>query len=205
MAYNFRSANPPNNDPIDDSRSPPNHNAVHTGNDNRGGLTRRFTMNALPTLSPIGQQRRQAAGDMGMVSTQHFFSPGAGKEALGSGRRSSSSNSSAEAGFQDRRFHREQEHTDRASEGMVASIGRNAAANKPPPMVSFLEMLDVRTLQILDEMRPNSKQHRVQSSKATMLTSPTQSAGGYGRSVSCHFATHAQGSLRQTWVSNHCD
>lgn len=38
-------------------------------NDARGPLTRRFTTNALPTLSPIGQQRRQAAGDTQMVST----------------------------------------------------------------------------------------------------------------------------------------
>ncbi|KAF2772259.1 hypothetical protein EJ03DRAFT_200445 [Teratosphaeria nubilosa] len=31
--------------------------------DVRGGLTRRFTTNGLPTLSPIGQQRKQAAGE----------------------------------------------------------------------------------------------------------------------------------------------
>ena len=31
--------------------------------DVRAGLPRRFTTNALPTLSPIGQQRKQAAGD----------------------------------------------------------------------------------------------------------------------------------------------
>lgn len=35
----------------------------NVGNDIRSGLTRRFTTNALPTLSPIGQQRKQAAGD----------------------------------------------------------------------------------------------------------------------------------------------
>ncbi|GAB1740627.1 hypothetical protein NU219Hw_g5721t1 [Hortaea werneckii] len=36
----------------------------NTSNDIRSGLTRRFTTNALPTtLSPIGQQRKQAAGD----------------------------------------------------------------------------------------------------------------------------------------------
>lgn len=39
-----------------------------TSNDARGSLTRRFTTNALPTLSPIGQQRRQAAGEGTMVS-----------------------------------------------------------------------------------------------------------------------------------------
>lgn len=36
----------------------------------RAGLTRRFTTNALPTLSPIGQQRRQAAGDTTQVSAR---------------------------------------------------------------------------------------------------------------------------------------
>lgn len=39
-----------------------------TTNDVRGALTRRFTTNTVPTLSPIGQQRRQAAGDMQAVS-----------------------------------------------------------------------------------------------------------------------------------------
>ncbi|KAL1583038.1 hypothetical protein WHR41_08483 [Cladosporium halotolerans] len=34
-----------------------------SNNETRAGLTRRFTTNALPTLSPIGQQRRMAAGD----------------------------------------------------------------------------------------------------------------------------------------------
>jgi hypothetical protein len=36
--------------------------------DVRGALQRRFTTNTVPTLSPIGQQRRQAAGDVQMVS-----------------------------------------------------------------------------------------------------------------------------------------
>lgn len=36
----------------------------------RAGLTRRFTTNALPTLSPIGQQRRIAAGDTMQVSAR---------------------------------------------------------------------------------------------------------------------------------------
>lgn len=39
-----------------------------TANETRAGLTRRFTTNALPTLSPIGQQRRMAAGDTMQVS-----------------------------------------------------------------------------------------------------------------------------------------
>ena len=43
-------------------------------NDGRGTLTRRFTTNALPTLSPIGQQRRQAAGDTHMVSSIYVTS-----------------------------------------------------------------------------------------------------------------------------------
>lgn len=33
-------------------------------NDVRGALHRRFTTNTVPQLSPIGQQRRQAAGDV---------------------------------------------------------------------------------------------------------------------------------------------
>ena len=40
-----------------------------TTNETRAGLTRRFTTNALPALSPIGQQRRMAAGDTMQVST----------------------------------------------------------------------------------------------------------------------------------------
>jgi len=37
--------------------------SVASSNETRAGLTRRFTTNGLPTLSPIGQQRRMAAGD----------------------------------------------------------------------------------------------------------------------------------------------
>ncbi|KAI7521927.1 hypothetical protein KC331_g19518, partial [Hortaea werneckii] len=57
------------NNPLSPQRNPnrlsggmiPSNN---TSNDIRSGLTRRFTTNALPTtLSPIGQQRKQAAGD----------------------------------------------------------------------------------------------------------------------------------------------
>ena len=36
-------------------------NQTSSSNDARASLHRRFTMNALPTLSPIGQQRRLAA------------------------------------------------------------------------------------------------------------------------------------------------
>lgn len=42
---------------------------ANTGDSKSAGLMRRFTTNALPMLSPIGQQRRQAAGDTNMVST----------------------------------------------------------------------------------------------------------------------------------------
>ncbi|KAM0714024.1 hypothetical protein Q7P37_010988 [Cladosporium fusiforme] len=41
----------------------------------RAGLTRRFTTNALPTLSPIGQQRRQAAGETPQNGTFSRLSP----------------------------------------------------------------------------------------------------------------------------------
>ena len=43
--------------------------STSTTNETRAGLTRRFTTNALPALSPIGQQRRMAAGDTMQVST----------------------------------------------------------------------------------------------------------------------------------------
>ena len=42
--------------------------SVASSNETRAGLTRRFTTNGLPTLSPIGQQRRMAAGDTMQVS-----------------------------------------------------------------------------------------------------------------------------------------
>ena len=55
-------------------------------NDVRGGLHRRFTTNALPSLMPIGQQRRQAVGDTQLVSTssgvqriKHFQHADSGK------------------------------------------------------------------------------------------------------------------------------
>jgi len=42
----------------------------------RGGLQRRFTTNALPTLAPIGEQRRQAVqqGDGVQTVSPHFMS-----------------------------------------------------------------------------------------------------------------------------------
>lgn len=43
-----------------------------TSDDVRGALTRRFTTNTVPTLSPIGQQRRQAMGDMQVVSHEEL-------------------------------------------------------------------------------------------------------------------------------------
>lgn len=52
----------------------------NTANEARAGLTRRFTTNALPTLSPIGQQRRMAAGDTMQVSCQLGYRLNAGSE-----------------------------------------------------------------------------------------------------------------------------
>ncbi|GIZ36981.1 hypothetical protein CKM354_000044500 [Cercospora kikuchii] len=46
-----------------------------TTNDVRGALTRRFTTNTVPTLSPIGQQRRQAMGDMQVSTAQNRMTP----------------------------------------------------------------------------------------------------------------------------------
>jgi hypothetical protein len=56
-----------------------------TSNETRAGLTRRFTTNGLPTLSPIGQQRRMAAGDTMQVSDPNFKSAGAAKELCNKG------------------------------------------------------------------------------------------------------------------------
>ena len=39
--------------------------------DVRGPLLRRFTTSTVPTLSPIGQQRRQAMGDSGQTVSVH--------------------------------------------------------------------------------------------------------------------------------------
>lgn len=82
MAYHYRGPQPPpdesqfsnfSGNPLSPPRNPNRLSAGMMGssnnNDARGSLMRRFTTNALPTLSPIGQQRRQAAGDPQMVST----------------------------------------------------------------------------------------------------------------------------------------
>ena len=53
---------------------------ISSTNDARGSLTRRFTTNALPTLTPIGQQRRQAAENTQMVSTTSSFQAGGGRQ-----------------------------------------------------------------------------------------------------------------------------
>ena len=75
MAYLYRGAQSPRDEPpptytnpLSPQRTPNRLSAGVMGppmvnSDVRGGLTRRFTTNALPTLTPIGQQRRQAAGD----------------------------------------------------------------------------------------------------------------------------------------------
>lgn len=75
MAYIYRGPQSPRDEPQVPVYSNPlspqrNPNRLSGGmtttmspQDVRGGLTRRFTTNALPTLSPIGQQRMQAAGD----------------------------------------------------------------------------------------------------------------------------------------------
>lgn len=69
MAYPYR-----NSYGSRDDKQPANFNRLGggmiNGSDQKtGGLMRRFTTNALPTLSPIGQQRRQAAGETQAVST----------------------------------------------------------------------------------------------------------------------------------------
>lgn len=54
--------------PLSPPRNPNRLSGGTMTGDVRSGLTRRFTTNALPTLSPIGQQRRQAAGDYSVSS-----------------------------------------------------------------------------------------------------------------------------------------
>lgn len=79
MAYPYRDPRSPRDDhqaplysnpnPLSPQRHP---NRLSGGmlpaNDVRAGLTRRFTTNALPTLSPIGQQRSQLAGGYAVSS-----------------------------------------------------------------------------------------------------------------------------------------
>jgi hypothetical protein len=80
MAYLYRNPQSPQDEPhfsnfSTNPLSPPRNpnrmsgGMVSNSSDVRGSLTRRFTTNALPTLSPIGQQRRQAAGEPQVVST----------------------------------------------------------------------------------------------------------------------------------------
>nr|POF01435.1 hypothetical protein CFP56_76152 [Quercus suber] len=71
MAFMYRGgpASPPNesvmtySNPLSPPRNPNRLSGGIVTTDIRGGLTRRFTTNALPSLSPIGLQRKQAAGD----------------------------------------------------------------------------------------------------------------------------------------------
>lgn len=87
MAYPFRGGpqsprdDPPfpsySNNPLSPQRNPNRLSGSMLGasqpsaaSEARAGLTRRFTTNALPTLSPIGQQRRMAAGDTMQVSAR---------------------------------------------------------------------------------------------------------------------------------------
>lgn len=55
-------------------RNPNRWSASMAGtNDVRGSLHRRFTTNTVPQLSPIGQQRRQAAGDVQQSVSRAFL------------------------------------------------------------------------------------------------------------------------------------
>ncbi|KAK4580310.1 hypothetical protein LTR86_000513 [Recurvomyces mirabilis] len=72
MAYYYRGAQSPRDEqqvplysnPLSPQRNPNRlSGGMVVNNPARNGLTRRFTTNEMPTLSPIGQQRKQAAGD----------------------------------------------------------------------------------------------------------------------------------------------
>ncbi|KAK5172601.1 uncharacterized protein LTR77_002721 [Saxophila tyrrhenica] len=89
MAFQYRPDEPQFSNFSPNPLSPPrNPNRLSAGvmasntAEGRGNMTRRFTTNGLPTLSPIGQQRLQAAGDTQMVSDR-FSLPDNGQEAVG--------------------------------------------------------------------------------------------------------------------------
>ncbi|KAK5108886.1 hypothetical protein LTR62_007688 [Meristemomyces frigidus] len=72
MAYYFRQGQSPRDEhqvptysnPLSPQRNPNRlSGGMIANNPARNGMTRRFTTNEMPTLSPIGQQRKQAAGD----------------------------------------------------------------------------------------------------------------------------------------------
>lgn len=65
----------PNQNPLSPQRNPNRYSGSMLSNPSvaRGSLSRRYTTNELPTLTPIGQQRKQAAGDY-MVSASWRFS-----------------------------------------------------------------------------------------------------------------------------------
>ncbi|EGP90362.1 unnamed protein product [Zymoseptoria tritici ST99CH_1A5] len=80
----FRGPQSPREEPYSSNPlSPPQRNAnpnrwsasMAGMSDVRGALQRRFTTNTVPTLSPIGQQRRQAAGDVQMPSAHSRIAP----------------------------------------------------------------------------------------------------------------------------------
>ncbi|KAF7186066.1 Pumilio domain-containing protein C6G9.14 [Pseudocercospora fuligena] len=79
MAY-YRGPQSPRDEQFN-SLSPPQRNpnrwsaSMAGTNDARGVLTRRFTTNTVPTLSPIGQQRLQAAGEMQATNAQNRITP----------------------------------------------------------------------------------------------------------------------------------
>lgn len=69
MAYPYRTSYGGRDETCTNNSNRLGGGMTNGGDPRGGGLVRRFTTNALPTLSPIGQQRRQAAGDTQMVST----------------------------------------------------------------------------------------------------------------------------------------
>ena len=68
MAYPYRGSYVPRDEGYTNNTNRLGGGSAMQGGDSRG-LMRRFTTNSLTMLSPIGQQRRQAAGDTQTVST----------------------------------------------------------------------------------------------------------------------------------------
>lgn len=191
MAYPFRGGNQQGSGELPDDGRSPNQNSNHPGaNDNRGGLTRRFTMNALPTLSPIGQQRRQAAGEMGMVSKRYFLSLwqallGVGIGASRAGGGSSAARRSSTPGALTSGSAVSVNSYERPLPGQMVAVKGNGSVKSHRPDKAqeqdpFIAMLDEWISRIQQE-----KLHKTATATSTtMLTSRNQPVGGFGRTVS---------------------
>lgn len=212
MAYPFRAGNPQGAaEAADDSRPSTNHQNHAGNNDGRGGLTRRFTMNALPTLSPIGQQRRQAAGDLSMVSTHRFFSVGGRWVAeisdLGSGSGTDEAAWDMSLPRQDANNiwrHKVEAFVSAESAARMTSA-HGAEDERRRSSSAFLPALEEWTFDLAGAEMTRKIECRDQGALSSMLTSYKQPAGGFGRTVSSHLhgrcLKRCKADVRQTVVA----